>query len=142
MKAGHALRFPLAMRAVAFLTSLERLPHNKYVFAGNAKGSPLSIAKIMLAAMEAHTGKRPIIYTEQKFHREVLEDEFPDHYFWLRSVAAKPEAKYRARETGGGAPKSKDQTHAEAITHAPEQEVRSAFEKEQEAVPQRSDEER
>lgn len=54
--------------------------------------------KVMLAAMEAHTGKRPIIYTDPKFHREVLEGEFTDYQFWLRSVAAKPEAKYRARK--------------------------------------------
>jgi lysozyme len=53
--------------------------------------------KIMLEAMEAHTGKRPVIYTDPKFHRDVLEGEFPDHYFWLRSVAAKPEEKYRSR---------------------------------------------
>jgi lysozyme len=53
--------------------------------------------KIMLKAMEAHTGKRPIIYTDPKFHREVLESEFTDYPFWLRSVAARPEAKYQAR---------------------------------------------
>jgi hypothetical protein len=41
----------------------------------------------------------------------------------------------------GGASKSKDQAHAE-LTHAPEQEVRSPFEAERKAVPQRSDEER
>ena len=51
--------------------------------------------KIMLDAMEAHTGKRPIIYTDPKFHREVLEGEFTDYHFWLRSVAAEPEAIYR-----------------------------------------------
>ncbi len=49
----------------------------------------------MLEAMEAHTGKRPIIYTDPKFHREVLEGEFTDYHFWLRSVAAS-----RKRSTG------------------------------------------
>ena len=44
-------------------------------------------------------------------------------------------------ETGGDTPKCKDQAHAE-LTHASEQEVRSAFEAKREAVPQRSDEER
>ena len=29
--------------------------------------------KIMLEVMESHTGKRPIIYTDVAFHREVLE---------------------------------------------------------------------
>jgi hypothetical protein len=45
-------------------------------------------------------------------------------------------------ETGGGAPKSKDQAHAEAITHAPEQEMRSSFETNRQALPQRCDDER
>jgi hypothetical protein len=44
-------------------------------------------------------------------------------------------------ETGGGAPKSKDQAHAQ-VTHAPEQEMRSPFAAEREAVPERSDDER
>jgi lysozyme len=59
----------------------------------------LAIAKIkiMLEAMEAHAGKRPIIYTEPKFHREVLEGAFADHEFWLRSVAAAPDDAYQAR---------------------------------------------
>jgi hypothetical protein len=39
-------------------------------------------------------------------------------------------------ETGGGAPKSKDQAHAQ-VTHAPEQEMRSPFAAEREAVPER-----
>src|SRR5262245_644949 len=44
-------------------------------------------------------------------------------------------------QAGGGAPKPKDQAHAQ-VTHAPEQEMRSPFEAEREAVSQRSDEER
>jgi lysozyme len=57
----------------------------------------LAKIKILLDAMQAHTGKRPIIYTDLKFHREVLEGEFTNYNFWLRSVAAKPEAVYRNR---------------------------------------------
>lgn len=59
--------------------------------------SAIAKIKIMLKAMEAHTGKRPIIYTDPKFHREILEGEFTNYRFWLRSVAARPEAKYHAR---------------------------------------------
>lgn len=54
--------------------------------------------KVMLAAMEAHSGKRPIIYTDPKFHRDVLEGTFTDYQFWLRSTAAKPQAKYPGRD--------------------------------------------
>ncbi|QIG49125.1 glycoside hydrolase family 25 protein [Nordella sp. HKS 07] len=62
-----------------------------------ARADAIAKIKVMLAAMEAHTGKRPIIYTDPKFHREVLEGEFTDYHFWLRSVAAKPETKYPGR---------------------------------------------
>lgn len=54
--------------------------------------------KVMLAAMEAHTGKRPLIYTDPTFHRDVLEGQFTGYQFWLRSVAATPEAKYPGRD--------------------------------------------
>jgi lysozyme len=53
--------------------------------------------KIMLEVMETHTGKRPIIYTDITFHREVLEGELPGYNFWLRSVAAEPHTRYRNR---------------------------------------------
>jgi lysozyme len=58
-----------------------------------------AVAKIrkMLEVMEYHTGKRPIIYTDINFHRDVLEGEFRDYEFWLRSVAAEPRERYRNR---------------------------------------------
>ena len=62
-----------------------------------ARDTAIAKIKIMLEAMEAHTGKRPIIYTDPKFHREVLEGEFTNYHFWLRSVAARPEVKYQER---------------------------------------------
>ena len=45
-------------------------------------------------------------------------------------------------ETGGGAPKPKDHSYANAITHAPEQEMRSALAEDRETMRERSDEER
>lgn len=55
-----------------------------------------ALAKIrkMLEIMEYHTGKRPIIYTDINFHRDVLEGELPGYEFWLRSVAAEPNERY------------------------------------------------
>jgi lysozyme len=49
-----------------------------------------ALAKIrtMLAALQAHTGKKPIIYTDINFHEDVLEGEFNDYPYWLRSTAA------------------------------------------------------
>jgi lysozyme len=51
-----------------------------------------------LDAIEAHYGKRPVIYTTVDFHREVLVGHFPGHKFWLRSVAGHPSTKYTDRE--------------------------------------------
>ena len=52
---------------------------------------------VMLSMMEQHTGKRPVIYTDIAFHRDVLEGELSGYDFWLRSVAAQPEARFRGR---------------------------------------------
>ena len=52
----------------------------------------------MLREMEAHTGKRPIIYTDITFHRDVLEGELHDYPHWVRSVAAEPHERYRNRQ--------------------------------------------
>lgn len=58
----------------------------------------LEKVRVMLAAMEAHTGKVPIIYTDINFHRDILEGEHFDNPFWLRSVAAEPRDRYRNRD--------------------------------------------
>lgn len=52
---------------------------------------------LMLAEMEAHTGKMPIIYTDINFHRDILEGEHFDNAFWLRSTAAEPHQRYNGR---------------------------------------------
>lgn len=54
--------------------------------------------KLMLAELEAHTGKKPIIYTDITFHREVLEGELKGYPFWIRSTAAEPEQRYVGRD--------------------------------------------
>jgi lysozyme len=53
--------------------------------------------RVMLAAMERHTGKVPIIYTDMNFHDDVLEGEHFDNPFWLRSTAAEPHSRYSNR---------------------------------------------
>ncbi len=57
----------------------------------------LEKVRYMLAAMEAHTGKLPIIYTDMTFHRDVLAGEHFPNAFWLRSTAAEPAHKYANR---------------------------------------------
>ena len=50
-----------------------------------------------LRIVEKHYGKRPMIYTSVDFHRDALTGAFPQHQFWLRSVAGHPSAKYGSR---------------------------------------------
>ena len=50
-----------------------------------------------LDRIEAHYGKRPLIYTAVEFHRDNLVGHFKDYHFWLRAVAEHPENIYPAR---------------------------------------------
>ena len=61
------------------------------------RAQALQMIATMLRAMEAHTGKRPIIYTDITFHKDILEGEFRHHAHWIRSTAAEPEARYNDR---------------------------------------------
>ncbi|WDR01834.1 GH25 family lysozyme [Devosia algicola] len=58
----------------------------------------LEKVRLMLTAMEVHTGKLPIIYTDMTFHRDVLEGAHFPNAFWLRSTAAEPHQRYRGRD--------------------------------------------
>ncbi len=49
-------------------------------------------------AMEAHYGKKPIIYVDIPFHRDVLNNgELSDYPIWVRSVRAPPQVRYPGR---------------------------------------------
>jgi lysozyme len=50
-----------------------------------------------LDRLEAHYGKRPIIYTAVDFHRDILVGEFKNYHFWLRSTAKHPMHVYEDR---------------------------------------------
>jgi len=58
----------------------------------------LEKVRVMLAAMEAHSGKLPIIYTDISFHRDILANEHFPNTFWLRSTAAEPHERYHRRD--------------------------------------------
>ena len=57
----------------------------------------LAMIDVLLREMEAHTGKRPINYTDITFHQEILEGEFNDYPYWIRSTAAEPHHRYNDR---------------------------------------------
>jgi lysozyme len=58
------------------------------------KADVLEKVQVMLAAMEAHTGKMPIIYTDMNFFNDNLRGEAIPHALWLRSTAAEPHERY------------------------------------------------
>ncbi|MGN6683436.1 MAG: glycoside hydrolase family 25 protein, partial [Devosia sp.] len=62
-----------------------------------SKADVLEKIRVMLKAMEQHTGKLPIIYTDMTFHHDILEGEHFDNPFWLRSTAAEPPERYGSR---------------------------------------------
>ena len=76
---------------------LEWHTHSKTCPGKISRELALKKIKIILDAMEAHTGKRPIIYTDPAFHKDVLQGEFESYHYWLRSVAAEPDKIYRGR---------------------------------------------
>ena len=64
---------------------------------GTTRDDALEKIRLLLNIMEYHTGKRPVIYTDINFHKDVLEGQFKDYEFWLRSVAAEPHERYKDR---------------------------------------------
>ncbi|MGL4974555.1 MAG: glycoside hydrolase family 25 protein [Bosea sp. (in: a-proteobacteria)] len=53
--------------------------------------------QLMLVELEQTTGKKPVIYTDITFHKDILEGQFNGYAYWLRSTAAKPETRYNNR---------------------------------------------
>ena len=53
--------------------------------------------RLMLTELEQLTGKKPVIYTDIPFHKDVLEGQFNDYPYWIRSTAALPETRYSNR---------------------------------------------
>jgi lysozyme len=54
--------------------------------------------QVFMDKLEAHYGQRPIIYTAPDFYRDNLKGAFPNHPFWLRSVARHPSKNYPGRK--------------------------------------------
>ncbi|ODR98082.1 hypothetical protein AUC68_11345 [Methyloceanibacter methanicus] len=59
---------------------LEWHPDSKTCPKKISRSLALKKIKIILEAMERHTGKRPIIYTDPRFHRDILQGEFEDYH--------------------------------------------------------------
>ncbi len=58
----------------------------------------MAMMRELLDELEAHTGKRPVIYTDIPFYRDVMADgAFSDYALWVRTVAAEPQEKFPGR---------------------------------------------
>lgn len=64
---------------------------------GMPKALALQKMHVILDGMERHYGKRPIIYTDINFHKDVMQGEFKDYPVWVRSVRAYPGRRYDNR---------------------------------------------
>jgi lysozyme len=62
------------------------------------KEQALAEIRTWVQLAERHYGKKPILYVEIPFYRDVLSGgEFSDYPLWLRSVAAPPQVRYPGR---------------------------------------------
>ena len=91
----HVPRDPDALPPVL---DVEWNSHSRTCPARIDRGLAMEKIRLLLREMEAHTGKRPVIYTDIPFHRDVLAGELRDYQFWLRSVAAEPHERYDNRD--------------------------------------------
>jgi lysozyme len=63
-----------------------------------SRAKVLEKMQVFMDKLEAHYGQRPIIYTAPDFYRDNLRGAFPNHPFWLRSVARHPSKTYPGRK--------------------------------------------
>ncbi|WP_341486541.1 GH25 family lysozyme [Pararhizobium sp. A13] len=63
-----------------------------------SRAKVLEKMQVFMDKLERHYGQRPVIYTAPDFYRDNLDGEFPNHPFWLRSVAAHPSKVYPGRK--------------------------------------------
>jgi lysozyme len=63
-----------------------------------SRAKVLEKMQVFMDKLERHYGQRPVIYTAPDFYRDNLDGAFPNHPFWLRSVAAHPSKVYPGRK--------------------------------------------
>lgn len=63
-----------------------------------SRATVLEKMQVFMDKLEAHYGQRPIIYTAPDFYADNLRGAFPNHPFWLRSVARHPSKVYPGRD--------------------------------------------
>lgn len=89
---------PVDPDALPLVLDMEWNAHSKTCRERPGREKILRDMTVFLDAMEAHYGKRPVIYSSVDFHRDRLVDALHDEQFWLRSVAAYPNRVYQKRE--------------------------------------------
>jgi lysozyme len=77
---------------------VEATPTSKTCKRRLTQESAVADMRVMLAEMERHYGKRPIIYTTVDFYQAILADgALSDYAIWVRSTKYHPSVKYGSR---------------------------------------------
>ncbi len=89
---------PVEDDALPPVLDVEATPTSKTCHRHLTQESAIADMKVMLAEMERHYGKRPIIYTTVDFYEAILSDgAFMDYPIWVRSTKYAPAVKYGER---------------------------------------------
>ena len=91
---AHVPADPTALPPVL---DLEWNGHSKTCPKKVPRAHALAEIRHFLAEIEAHYGKRAIIYTDITFHKDVLAGELPNHPYWLRSIKRHPTERFGRR---------------------------------------------
>jgi lysozyme len=89
---------PVEDDALPPVLDVEATPTSKTCHLHLTQEGAIADMKVMLAEMERHYGKRPIIYTTVDFYQAILADgAFMDYPIWVRSTKYRPAVKYGPR---------------------------------------------
>ncbi len=88
---------PVDPQALPIVLDMEWNAHSKTCKERPERSKVHRDMKTFLDEMEAHYGKRPVIYSSVDFHRDRLVGAFKGEQFWLRSVASFPNNIYEQR---------------------------------------------
>jgi lysozyme len=89
---------PLDADALPPVLDVELTPDSKTCKQTPHRDAALATIAEMLNEMEAHYGKRPVIYTTVDFYQRFLQHDFADYPIWVRSTKFYPSVKYGDRQ--------------------------------------------
>ncbi|MBM3608839.1 MAG: glycoside hydrolase family 25 protein [Alphaproteobacteria bacterium] len=90
---------PVDRNALPPVLDVEHTPTSKNCRRKLNREEILPKIRTMLAMMERHYGKRPVIYVTVDFYRDMfMPNELPNYDFWVRSTKYEPQVHYPGRK--------------------------------------------